>query len=74
MPRALGFKIDLPQKKFFLYGGSAGEFLQRILEDTFNIADDASFTFTTIWVPRALNERADIKPIDIANHSARSGA
>ena len=43
-----------------LYGGSAGEFLQRILEDTFNIADDASFTFTTIWVPRALNERADL--------------
>ena len=43
-----------------LYGGSTGEDLQRIIEDTFNIADDAAFTFTPIWVPRALNERADL--------------
>ena len=43
-----------------LYGGSSGAALQRIVESIFNIADDSSFTFTTIWIPRALNERADL--------------
>ena len=43
-----------------LYGGSSGASLQRIVEGIFNIADDAAFTFTAIWVPRALNERADL--------------
>ena len=43
-----------------LYGGSSGATLQRIVEGIFNIADDSSFTFTAIWIPRALNERADL--------------
>ena len=43
-----------------LYGGSSGATLQRIVEGIFNIADDSSFTLTAIWIPRALNERADL--------------